>query len=71
MVELFHKKRRGVVRAFLIKLGTKLTVMEANRYSPNLLESTSNLADKLNVAIRVPKSSFLCIYKCVAKIYNP
>ena len=43
----FHKKRRRVIRASLTKLGTKLTELEANRDSPNLLESASNLADKL------------------------
>ena len=43
----FHKKRRRVIRASLTKLGTKLTELEANRDSANLLESASNLADKL------------------------
>ena len=43
----FHKRRRGVVRASLTKLGTKLTELEANPESPTLLESATNLAEKL------------------------
>lgn len=51
MAELlaFHRKRRGVVKASLTKLGTKLTELEANKESPTLMESASGLADKLKV----------------------
>ena len=45
----FYKKRRGVVRASLTKLGTKLAELEASTESPTLLESANTLAEKLKV----------------------
>ena len=48
MAELaFHKKRRGVVRASLTKLRTKLIDLEGDTTIPTLMESARNLADKL------------------------
>ena len=44
----FHEKRRGVVKASLTKLGTKLTDLEGDSTVPTLLESAKNLADKLD-----------------------
>ena len=49
MAELaFHKKRRGVVKASLTKLRTKLTDLEGDTTIPTLMESARNLADKLD-----------------------
>ena len=42
-----HKKRRGVVRASLTKLRTKLMDLEGDTTIPTLMESARNLADKL------------------------
>ena len=48
MAELaFHKKRRGVVRSSLTKLGTKLTELEADPSSSTLSENARNLTEKL------------------------
>ena len=43
----FHKKRRGVIRSSLTKLGTKLAELEADPTIPTLRESAKILADKL------------------------
>lgn len=43
----FHKKRRAVVRASVTKLSTKLTKLESDPDSPTLLQSATNLSDKL------------------------
>ena len=49
MAELaFHKKRRGIVKASLTKLRTKLTDLEGDTTIPTLMESARNLADKLD-----------------------
>ena len=49
MAELaFHKKRRGVIKASLTKLKTKLTDLEGDTTIPTLMESARNLADKLD-----------------------
>ena len=42
-----NKKRRGVVRASLTKLRTKLMDLEGDTTIPTLMESARNLANKL------------------------
>ena len=44
---LFHRKRRAVVRGSITKLDTKLTELESHPSSPNIVENTRNLADRL------------------------
>ena len=48
----FYKKRRGVVRASLTKLRTKLMDLKGDTTIPTLMESTRNLADKLETLLR-------------------
>ena len=46
MAELAFHKKRGVVKASLTKLRTKLTDLEGDTTIPTLMESARNLADK-------------------------
>ncbi len=43
----FHKKRRGVTRASLTKLATKVTVLEASTDNPDTICIAQGLATKL------------------------
>ncbi len=42
----FHKKRRGVTRASLTKLATKVTELEASKDNPDTLRIAQGLATK-------------------------
>ena len=48
-----NKKRRGVVRASLTKLRTKLMDLEGDTTIPTLMESARYLADKLELYGRI------------------
>ena len=47
MAELAFHKKRGIVRASLTKLRTKLMDLEGDTTIPTLMESARNLGDKL------------------------
>ena len=65
MAELaFHEKRRGVVKASLTKLRTKLTDLEGDTTVPTPLESARNLADKLDTLHQDFKTHQLAIIDC-------
>ena len=66
MAELaFHKKRRGVVKSSLTKLGTKLIDLEGDTTVPTLLESARNLADKLETLRQDFRTHQLAIIDCI------
>ena len=60
-IGLLYKKRRGIVKASLTKLRTKLMDLERDTTIPTLMESTRNLADMLETLRQESKTHQLAI----------